>query len=93
MLMVEFLPILVTLVGGLILMSLASLWLGMSLLAWTLVYVGLSYVLARRAQNSPGCMPRRVALHPARSSTRSPISTTSAISPAAIMSSNTSIAS
>lgn len=50
MLMVEFLPILVTLVGGLILMSLASLWLGMSLLAWTLVYVGLSYVLARRAQ-------------------------------------------
>jgi ATP-binding cassette subfamily B protein len=50
MLMVEFLPIMVTLVGALILMSLASLWLGASLLAWTLVYVGLSYVLARRAQ-------------------------------------------
>lgn len=93
MLMVEFLPILVTLVGGLILMSLASLWLGMSLLAWTLVYVGLSYVLARRAQEFARLHAEARSLHPARSSTRSPISTTSAISPAAIMSSNTSIAS
>ncbi|SDI92863.1 ATP-binding cassette, subfamily B [Pseudomonas flavescens] len=47
---VELLPILTTLVVSLVLLSLASPWLGASLLAWTLLFVGISYCLARRAQ-------------------------------------------
>ncbi len=50
LIMIEFLPVAITLIGALILLGYASLWLGAGLLVWTVLYVGLSFYLARRAQ-------------------------------------------
>lgn len=50
MAVVELMPIAVTLIGSLLLLATASVWLSLSLLAWMLIYVTASYQMARRAQ-------------------------------------------
>jgi ATP-binding cassette subfamily B protein len=50
MAVVELMPIAVTLIGSLILLATASLWLSLGLFVWMLVYVTTSYLMARRAQ-------------------------------------------
>ena len=49
-LVVEMLPILVVLVTSLVLLTLASPWLGLGLLVWVLAYTLLAFVLSRKAQ-------------------------------------------
>ncbi|MFC6476659.1 ABC transporter transmembrane domain-containing protein [Pseudomonas asuensis] len=50
MAVVELMPIAVTLIGSLVLLATASLWLSLSLFAWMLLYVTASYQMAKRAQ-------------------------------------------
>ena len=49
-LVVEMLPILVVLVTSLVLLTLASPWLGLGLLLWVVAYSLLAFVLSRKAQ-------------------------------------------
>ena len=49
-LIVEMLPILVVLTTSLVLLTLASPWLGLGLLVWVVSYSLLAYVLSRKAQ-------------------------------------------
>lgn len=49
-LVVEMLPILVVLVTSLVLLTLASPWLGLSLLVWVVTYSLLAWLLSRKAQ-------------------------------------------
>ena len=49
-LVVEMLPILVVLITSLVLLTLASPWLGLGLLVWVLAYTLLAFVLSRKAQ-------------------------------------------
>ncbi|MQT42206.1 MULTISPECIES: ABC transporter ATP-binding protein [unclassified Pseudomonas] len=49
-LIVDMLPILVVLITSLVLLTLASPWLGLGLLVWVLAYTLLAFVLSRKAQ-------------------------------------------
>lgn len=49
-LIVEMLPILAVLITSLVLLTLASPWLGLSLLVWVVCYSLLAYALSRKAQ-------------------------------------------